>query len=132
MRTHNVQHDQPLERCGRRSSLLLAHLVVLARAADVRRGKNQQEQEDTERGAVIHELHERRAYESTDATARHQQIDGGHDRQQTDQRRDDDDLCDEVVATPTRDAGVPNTSQQLLTVWMCHELYTHAPSTFVQ
>ena len=104
-------------------------MLVTARAADIGRRQNQQEQEDSKRRAVIHELHERSSDEPTDPTARHQQVYGGQDRQKTDQRHDDDDLGDEVVATPARDPGVPDGRQQLLTVWMCHELFNHHAQT---
>jgi len=102
--------------------LLLADLVVFTWAADVCRGEYQQEQEDSKGRAVVHELHERRANKSTKATSRHQQVDSGHHRQKADQRDDDHNLGDEVVATPAWDAGVPDRRQQLLTVRVCNEL----------
>jgi len=122
MQTHDIENDEPLEGSRRRSSLLLTDLVVFTWAADVRRGKYQQEQKDSKRRAVVHELHERRADEPTDAASWHQQVDGGHDGQETEQRDDDRDLGDEVVAAPAWDAGVPDGRQQLLRVWMCNEL----------
>jgi len=124
-RTHDVEDDEPLEGGRPRASLLLAHEVVAAGTADVGRREYQQEQKDAERRAVVHELHERRADEPAGPTARDQQVEGGHDRQQADERDDDDHLGDEVVATPAGDAGVPDGRQQLLTVRMCDELCGH-------
>ena len=123
VRTHDVEDDEPLERGRWRSSLLLSHVVLgAARAADVRRRENEQEEEDAKRSAVVHELHERRADEPADPAARHQQVDGGEQRQQADQRDDDHHLGDEVVPTPAGNSGVPDGSEQLLTVWMSDEL----------
>jgi len=74
---------------------------------------------------VVHELHEGRPDESTDTTSWHQQVDSGHDGQQTYQRDDDDHFGDEVVATPAGNTGVPDGRQQLLAMRVCYELYGH-------
>ena len=49
-------------------------------------------------------------------------IDERHDGQEANEADDDDDFRQEVVPPPTRDAFVPNGCQELLTMWVSHEL----------
>ena len=71
---------------------------------------------------MVHELHEGRPDEDADAAARKQQVDGGHQRQEADERDDDEDLRRKAVLPPSWDSLVPDGGEQLLAMWMGDEL----------
>ncbi len=71
---------------------------------------------------MVHELHEGRPEQLTDATVRQHQIIHSHEGHEKNEANDDANFRQEVALPPARQTVVPDGGEQLLTVRVSHEL----------
>ncbi len=118
--TEDVEDDETLERRGQRSPLQLPLLLV--HVPGVGGGQYEQEEEDSERRRVVHELHERGPQQLAEPRVGQHQVVDGHEGHEEDEADDDEDLGEEVALAPPGEPVVPDGGEELLAVRVRDEL----------